>query len=208
MKADSPWDVVGRQGLTMRDRFEDKFEKRGSDECWEWKGVKDRDGYGLPSVPKHYTGTKTRIGAHRLSLDLYTGEFHEDLVVLHSCDNPSCVNPAHLSWGTPSDNVADRDAKRRTYRTVDESTILDIRKLRSLSTPLVDIARMLELPLSTVQYYGHLKYRDAPPLRKLQHTLDVESAIQMRESGSTYEQIAEALGVSRTTATRLIKGTR
>ena len=36
------------------------------------------------------------------------------LVVMHSCDNPSCINPAHLSVGTQGENVNDMHQKGRT----------------------------------------------------------------------------------------------
>lgn len=38
------------------------------------------------------------------------------MVILHSCDNPPCVNPAHLSAGTHADNIKDCVSKRRRAR--------------------------------------------------------------------------------------------
>ncbi len=76
--------------------------------CWEWMGSKTKDGYGQ----RHRDG-KTEY-AHRISLEEHDGERHPDLFVLHACDNPSCVRPDHLSWGTNADNMADCKAKGRT----------------------------------------------------------------------------------------------
>ena len=81
-------------------------------DCIEW-GMARSNGYGV----KKFQG-KTRK-AHRLAYVEHFGLTLEDiegLVVMHTCDNPPCVNPAHLRLGTQTDNVADRDAKGRQCR--------------------------------------------------------------------------------------------
>ncbi|MFA8692963.1 HNH endonuclease signature motif containing protein, partial [Escherichia coli] len=70
-------------------------------QCEIWQGSKTKGGYGL----RYYQG-KVQL-AHRVSYKLNKGEIPEGLVVMRSCDNPSCVNPEHLSLGTQSDNRKD-----------------------------------------------------------------------------------------------------
>ena len=67
--------------------------------CWEWKRTKNYYGYGTLTV-----NGKT-IFAHRLAYQLGVGDIPTGLQVLHSCDNPSCINPQHLHLGTGSDNM-------------------------------------------------------------------------------------------------------
>jgi hypothetical protein len=50
---------------------------------------------------------------HRKAYEEEIGEIPEGLIILHSCDNPLCFNPSHLSVGTRADNMKDRDAKNR-----------------------------------------------------------------------------------------------
>jgi hypothetical protein len=57
--------------------------------------------------------TKRWDRAHRVSYLHHYGYIVRHLSVLHSCDNPPCVNPAHLSLGTQRDNLADMTAKGR-----------------------------------------------------------------------------------------------
>lgn len=77
--------------------------------CWEFQGARNsRTGHGRVA-----DGDRTR-GAHRVAYELVIGRVPHGMCVLHHCDNPPCVNPAHLWLGTYADNNHDRDAKGRT----------------------------------------------------------------------------------------------
>lgn len=78
--------------------------------CWEWKAFRPDDNYGRFSV---YYQHKTRTYlAHRLAYFLNTGVWSGRLI-MHRCDNPPCVNPAHLQEGTDLDNALDKKVKGR-----------------------------------------------------------------------------------------------
>lgn len=92
-------------------RFWKYVVKAGPDDCWVWTGAKAPGGYGVIGV----AARKIRAyRAHRLSWEMANGQPAPDgMVVMHKCDNPPCVNPAHLKLGTYADNTADMMAKGR-----------------------------------------------------------------------------------------------
>jgi hypothetical protein len=86
--------------------------------CLEWKGLLDKDGYGRVKVD----GESKRI--HRAFYEAWFAVALKDSdVLLHSCDNPQCFNPHHLTVGTQKENVADMDKKGRRVNASSSITV-------------------------------------------------------------------------------------
>lgn len=82
----------------------------GVDDCWEWGGSRNANGYG-----QFFDGARV-VGAHRWSYEHFVGPIPDGLGALHKCDNPPCVNPAHLFLGNHVANVLDSVLKDRRAR--------------------------------------------------------------------------------------------
>jgi hypothetical protein len=101
-----------------RGTLEERFNRRmlgvdkSIDKCWDWAGAKDSRGYGKIGFEN-----KTLL-THRVSYTIYNGEIPIGLSILHSCDNPSCVNPAHLRAGTCSENIQEAFDKGRKVQPI------------------------------------------------------------------------------------------
>jgi hypothetical protein len=78
--------------------------------CWLWQRCLNNKGYGTTSI------NGKRIYAHRKFWELKHGPIPDGQWVLHKCDNPACVNPAHLFLGNRRDNVDDMLQKGRSAR--------------------------------------------------------------------------------------------
>jgi hypothetical protein len=101
--------AASEEGALM-ERFWSKVDKRGPDECWEWRGHRLRAGYGRFGRAGRFPCGQS---AHRISWFLTNGPIPDGFVIRHSCDNPPCCNPAHLIAGTYKENTADMLAKGR-----------------------------------------------------------------------------------------------
>lgn len=93
---------------SAEERFLQNISVNSSNGCWEWTAGREKTGYGF------FTVRSRKFRAHRFSYEMHKGEIPEGLLVCHSCDNPSCVNPDHLWVGTQKDNMEDKVRKGRS----------------------------------------------------------------------------------------------
>ena len=131
----------------------------GPDDCWKWTGAR-RLGYGRLNV-----SGKT-WNAHRLAYTLAVGPIPVGINVLHSCDEPPCFNPAHLSLGTQTDNMRDMRQKNRWRAHIGsghgmakltEEQIKDIRQRRMSGERLQLIAESYGVTKALVHQIVHRK---------------------------------------------------
>lgn len=87
--------------MTLKEKLE-AYSTVSPSGCWEWHRARDSRGYGKCNI-----GGGKWDRAHRVSYREFKGDIPEGLCVRHSCDNPSCRNPEHLSLGAMADNMLD-----------------------------------------------------------------------------------------------------
>ena len=113
-------------------RFWRLVDVNGPSDCWPWQGD-TRKGYGV------FQFRGELFGAHELALSFTTGERRlAQLDTCHSCDNPVCVNPAHLRFDSRISNVRDMVERGRYARPSARLTpeeVLEIRERRDAGAP-------------------------------------------------------------------------
>jgi len=130
---------------SVADRFWAKVQK--TDSCWLWDGGKSHNGYGVFSIK--YKGYRATHVAWFLTYGKFPTQW-----LLHSCDNPSCVNPLHLHEGSAGDNNKEKVERGRCPQGINvynaRFTEQDIRDIRSDKRYLREIAVEYGVHLNTI----------------------------------------------------------
>jgi uncharacterized protein YerC len=176
--------------------------------CWEYSGTRNPVGYGrVPYLTK-------MLYAHRVSYELANGPITDDRYVCHRCDNPPCVNPAHLFLGTHRENMDDMLAKKRNprgsrhYRAIlDEAQAVEVIQRVAGGERYESIAKSYGVTKSTVSLiwrgdqWGHVARPEGTdpdggykPGAKLTDAAVIEILEAIR-AGEAYARIGERYGV-------------
>jgi len=137
--------VAPRKGDRGSGTFEQRFWQRvaltaDDTRCWEWQGNKTKLGYGTVG-----RDGKT-IAIHRIAWELGNGRPPKpELDVLHSCDNPSCVNPKHLREGTAYDNTMDMVTRGRHGNATDIDTVRQVKQMQKDGFQQFEVRKALNL---------------------------------------------------------------
>lgn len=141
-----------RQKPPLYRTFWEKVNKSG--ECWTWTRSKNSDGYGNISI----NGKLDK--AHRVAWILTNGEIPNKLHVLHTCDNPSCVNPNHLYLGNHQDNMRDKRNRKRGrgqngekchLSKLTENQVKEIRELSSTGISYKDLSKKFNVSYQNIR---------------------------------------------------------
>lgn len=189
-------------------------------DCWVWTGCKGSQGYGWIYMGR--VNERPRVGStHRLSYAIHKGPPPDELDVLHECDNPPCINPAHLFLGTQDDNMKDCARKGRTARgegsprhKLTEAQVLEARRLYEAGATFTALSRKYGISHAMIhssvtgKHWRHLP--GAATTRGYRRALNDDEVIEMRRlyaaGGLQFREIGDRFGVPAACAAKAITG--
>lgn len=195
-------------------RFWEKVNK-SKDGCWEWQASIDTKGYGYC-----WNGKKV-VRAHRFSWELHFGPIPNCIQVLHSCDNPPCINPEHLFLGTNLDNVKDKCKKERQkkgekhpFAILKDEQVIEIRRRDESGESLANISKEFNVTkksISQVARGNKWKHIHISENAKRNRTvkLSKEQIIEIKQRyrlGGNQYVIAIEFGVTQAHVSNIIRG--
>lgn len=130
----------------LRTKFESKFERLSTDECWDWKGRLSSQGYANIWFQWYaYRASRVSLAFEKLPPD-------ESRLACHHCDNRACVNPAHLYWGDYRSNTNDcvRRGRFKGHGKPSREDVVKIREMHASGMTLVTISSQFGVDASNV----------------------------------------------------------
>lgn len=122
----------------LKDRFLEKVDLIPFTTCHIWNAYTDKNGYGKISIDH-----KPQL-AHRVAYELFVGNIPQGMLILHSCDNPYCVNPDHLRVGTNAENMRDKGLRGKNFKITNEQAT-EIKELLKSGVKIKEVARIYNL---------------------------------------------------------------
>lgn len=130
-------------GMSLEDKLDKYCTPITETGCWLWTGCTDKDGYGITNA------NGASIKAHRAAYEIANGEIPDGLIICHTCDISSCVNPNHLYAGTYKENSNDMVARGRSLTgernhkaKLTETAVINIRSMAADGRSIASIARL------------------------------------------------------------------
>lgn len=206
--------------FTLEQRFDLHCEPEPNTGCTIWNGAHDPKGYG------NFGHQGKTYPAHRMAWALAHGEIPDGVVVCHRCDNPACVNPAHLFLGTQADNMADMKAKGRSalgqkngQARLTKCDVMEIRRRVAAGQTHAEVAADYGVSTATIQLaatgrtWAHLS--GAIPIasgkgaENSQARLSESDVMEIRAlvaSGEQKASVARRFGVSKWNISLIVSG--
>lgn len=150
---------ISQREKTFDEKFWEKVDVRGEDECWEWMAARSRKGYGNFYLAIGNSKSLHCL-SHRMAYILSSdSQIPEGMLVCHKCDNPPCCNPKHLFLGTVKDNAVDMWNKGRSHvqrgnkphSKINQEQANEIRRFRNeIKVPLKILSYMYNLDVGWI----------------------------------------------------------